>query len=450
MRAYLSLVQELSSQFDQFTLVKIPRNDNSAANAVAALASSANPDLTRTILVESIAKQSIEPPNSTCVIIDPVTAMDIDGNAIKASGIEEDPEPSDWRLPIKMYIAEGIVPIDRWKARRLKNKAVNYMMLDGELYRRSATKAFLTCVDQKEALTLMKETHDGDGGNHSGGRALCLKIKKDGHYWPTMLADCEAYAAKCEPCQRHGPMKNVPPEILRSVTAPYPFMRWAMDIVGPMPPSGSKRFLLVLTNYFTKWVEAQAYHKVKSRDVVTFIWKNIICLHGLPYEIVTDNGKQFVSLITRNFLAKWNIRMSNSSPRYPQGNGQAEATYKTIIAGIKKRLGPKKRNWANELDGVLWSYRTTPRRPTSLSPFSLAYNIEAMAPNEAGVPTLRRCMMSNDHELNDQLLGDHNDFAEELRDQAAIRIQDCQNAAAKYYNRNFRERRFNVGDLVLR
>ena len=59
-------------------------------------------------------------------------------------------------------------------------------------------------------------------------------------------------------------------------------------------------------------------------------------------------------------------------------------------------------------------------------------------------------MMSNDQKLNDQLLGDHNDFAEELRDQAAIRIQNYQNAAAKYYNRNVRERRFNVGDLVLR
>jgi len=96
MRAYLSLVHELSSQFHQFALVKIPRNDNSAADALAALASSANPDLRRTIPVESIAKPSIEPPNSTCVIVDPVTAMDIDGNAINAPGIEEDPEPSDW------------------------------------------------------------------------------------------------------------------------------------------------------------------------------------------------------------------------------------------------------------------------------------------------------------------------------------------------------------------
>ncbi|CAL9235582.1 unnamed protein product, partial [Arabidopsis halleri] len=50
-----------------------------------------------------------------------------------------------------------------------------------------------------------------------------------------------------------------------------------------------------------------------------------------------------------------------STPRYPQGNGQAEATNKTILAGLKKRLEAKKGVWADELDGVLWSYRTTPR-----------------------------------------------------------------------------------------
>ena len=78
------------------------------------------------------------------MIVDAVTALDMDGNAANAPGTEEDPEPSDWRLLIKMYIADGIVPTDRWEARRLKTKAANYMMMGGELYRRSATKAFLT------------------------------------------------------------------------------------------------------------------------------------------------------------------------------------------------------------------------------------------------------------------------------------------------------------------
>jgi len=277
MRANLSLVHDLSKQFDQFALVKIPRNDNSTTDALAALASNTNPDLRRTIPIESIAKPSIELSSSTCVIVDPVTAMDSNIDATDAPGIEVDPEPSYWLDPIKLYIAYGEVPTDRWEARRLKTMAVNYIVVDGGLYRRSATRAFLTCVDQKEATTIMKETHNEDCGNHSGGRALALKIKKNGHYWPTMLADCEAYAAKCEQCQRHGLMKNVPPEILHSITTPYPFIRWAMDIVGLMPPSGSNRFLLVLTDYFTKWVEAQAYYEVKSTDVVAFIWKNISC-----------------------------------------------------------------------------------------------------------------------------------------------------------------------------
>ncbi|KAG7548045.1 Integrase catalytic core [Arabidopsis suecica] len=446
MRGYLTLVQDLTKQFDNFELTKIPRSDNISTDALAALASNTDPGLRRSIPVENVAIPSIDLPPPICVIVDPPAAMEIDDEP----NIEVDPEPTDWRDQIKLYIADGEVPVYRWEARRLKTKAANYVLHDGELYRRSATKALLTCVDAKEAAMIMEKTHDGGDGNHSGGRALALKIKKDGHYWPTMLADCEAYAAKCEPCQRHRPMKNVSPEMLSAVTAPYPFMRWAMDIVGPLPPSCSKKFLLVLTDYFIKWVEAEAYHEIKSPQVIPFIWKNIICRLGLPYEIVTDNETQFVSLITRRFLAKWNIRLSNSTPRYPQGNGQVEATNKIIIQGIKKRLGPKKGNWVAELDGVLWSYRTTPRRPSGQSPFSLAYGVEAMALSEAGTPTLQRCMMAEDPTLNNQLLRHHNDFAEELRDQALIRIQNYQNAAAKYYNQNVKERCFNVGDLVLR
>ncbi|KAG7599336.1 Ribonuclease H-like superfamily [Arabidopsis suecica] len=268
MRAYLTLVQDLTKQFDNFELRKIPQSDNISADALDALASNTDPNLRCTIPVENIATPSIDLPPPICVITEPPEAMEINDDP----NIEVDPEPTDWRDPIKLYIADGEVPADRWEARRLKTKAANYILHDGEL-----------------------------------GRALALKIKKDVRYWPTMMADCEAYAAKCEPCQRHGPMKNVSPELLSTVTAPYPFMRWAMDIVGPMPPSRSEKFLLVLTDYFTN--EAEAYYEVKSPQVVAFIWKNIICRHDLPYEIVTDNGPQFVSLITRRFLSKWNIHL---------------------------------------------------------------------------------------------------------------------------------------------
>ena len=61
-------------------------------------------------------------------------------------------------------------------------------------------------------------------------------------------------------------------------------------VIGPMPNSGQKRFILVLTDYFTKWVEAEVYANITDKEVHKLVWKNIICRHGLPYEVITDNG----------------------------------------------------------------------------------------------------------------------------------------------------------------
>jgi len=67
-------------------------------------------------------------------------------------------------------------------------------------------------------------------------------------------------------------------------------MRWGMDIVGKLPPAPRQKvFLLVLTDYFSKWVEAAAFSKVRHREVVYFIQTNIICRFGIPSEIVCDN-----------------------------------------------------------------------------------------------------------------------------------------------------------------
>ena len=296
----------------------------------------------------------------------------------------------------------------------------------------------------------MAETHEGAAGNHSGGRALALKVKSLGFYWPTMVADCETYARKCDKCQQHAPNIHSPTEVLRTMTAPYPFMRWGMDLIGPMPSSRQRKYALIMTDYFTKWVEAKALVHITDKEVQNFVWKNIICRHGLPYEIVTDNGSQFISSNFRGFLERWGIRLNTATPRYPQCNGQAEATNKTILDGIKKRLDLKKGHWADELDGVLWSHRTTLRSATGQTPFSLAYGVEAMAPAEVNVTSLRRAKMPHNEELNREMLCDALDAIEERRDHALLRIQNYQHLAESYYNKKVRARPLELNDQVLR
>ncbi|KAJ9542425.1 hypothetical protein OSB04_028931 [Centaurea solstitialis] len=134
-------------------------------------------------------------------------------------------------------------------------------------------------------------------------------------------------------------MVHRPSEPLHSVLVPWPFMRRGMDIVGKLPPApGQKVYLLVLTDYFSKWIEAGAFSQVRDKEVISFIQKNIIYRFGVPAEIMCDNSSQFISDKTRTFCEKREIKLITSTPRYPQSNGLAESSNKVIINSIRKRL----------------------------------------------------------------------------------------------------------------
>ena len=92
---------------------------------------------------------------------------------------------------------------------------------------------------------------------------------------------------------------HVPSEALNSVTSPLLFAQWGMDIVGPLPiATAQKKFLLVATNYFSKWVEVEAYAYIKDKDIFEFIWKNTVCRLGVPQAIVADIGCNLTILLS--------------------------------------------------------------------------------------------------------------------------------------------------------
>ena len=99
------------------------------------------------------------------------------------------------------------------------------------------------------------------------------RAHSQGYYWPTMKKDAAAYVKKCDKCQRHAPIPHVPSETLNPISGPWPFAQWDMDIVGPLPAAAAqKKFLLVATDYFSKWMKAEAYASIKDKDVTKFVW----------------------------------------------------------------------------------------------------------------------------------------------------------------------------------
>ena len=99
--------------------------------------------------------------------------------------------------------------------------------------------------------------------------------------------------------------------------------------------------------------------------MVKFIKTNIIARFGVPKVIVTDNGQQFVSQELQDMCNRYDIQLHHSSPYYPHGNGQAEATNKILIKILKKNCESNKFfDWPEKLIDALWAYRTSIRTPT--------------------------------------------------------------------------------------
>ena len=142
-----------------------------------------------------------------------------------------------------------------------------------------------------------------------------------------------------------------------------------MNIVGPLlRASGNNKFVILTTDYFTKWVEAKTYVSITQDDVVRFVWQNIICRFGIPKAIETANETLVDNRRFRNCCTEKGITLQFSSKNYPQGNGQLEKTNRTIFYCLKKKLEQRKGMWHGELPNVLWAYRTTKRKPIGEKP----------------------------------------------------------------------------------
>ncbi|XP_056167311.1 uncharacterized protein LOC130138162 [Syzygium oleosum] len=224
-----------------------------------------------------------------------------------------------------------------------------------------------------------------------------------------------------------------------------------MDIIGKIYPPSSKKhsFILVATDYFTKWVEAASYKNITQKVVKEFIEERIIHRYGIPETITADQGTVFTGQEVLGFTRSRGIKMLHSTPYYAQANGQAEASNKVIINLIKRHLEENPREWDSLLSTVLWAYRTSRRSSTGVSPYMLTYGQEAVLPVEITVQSLRVKLQGGmSKEEYDELMYENIDELGESRVIALEKLIAQKNRVAKAYNKHVKEKRFDVGDLV--
>nr|XP_025627610.1 uncharacterized protein LOC112720758 [Arachis hypogaea] len=232
------------------------------------------------------------------------------------------------------------------------------------------TLEYLRRFSKTETTEVLEEVHNGICGNHLGARSLARKVIRAGFYWPTLQKDATDFLNKCQPCQIHANFHVAPPKKLISITSPWPFAKWGLDLLGPFPQArGQVKYLIVGVDYFTKWIEAEPLATITAQRSRKFLYKNIVTRYGISHSIITDNGTQFTDSTLRNLVASMNIKHQFTSVEHPQANGHAEAANKVILAGLKKRLLDANGASVEELPQVLWAYRTTPKSAIGETPF---------------------------------------------------------------------------------
>ena len=136
---------------------------------------------------------------------------------------------------------------------------------------------------------------------------------------------------------------------LQGLTSPWPFIAWGIDIIKEIRSVASNRhrYIVLVVDYFSKWVEAESYTSVRSKQMARFIYRNIIYRYGLPHHVVTDNGVQFQSKTT-TLIRHCKIEHHRSSPYHPQANGAVDAANKNIKRILAKMI-ENYRDWSEYL-----------------------------------------------------------------------------------------------------
>ena len=265
---YLRKVRDLLKKFVLVKVRHIPRAENSRVDALEKLAIASQEDLSRSTPVKYLAEPSID-------------LCDVE---VAQVGSEQ-----SWMEPIWDYIIDGRLPDDPKEVAKIRTRSARFTNHKGSLYKRGFFTPILKCIAGKDTEYVLREVHEGICRNHIGARALAGKVLRQGYYWPTILRDATDLVRRCKICQEHAKISRLPSEPLTSITSPWPFQQWGLDILGPLPiGKGQCKFIIVAVDYFTKWAEAEPLATITEQKIHNFVWRAIICRFGIPRALVSQ------------------------------------------------------------------------------------------------------------------------------------------------------------------
>ena len=297
---------------------------------------------------------------------------------------------------------------------------------------------------------VMVVAHDSIMGGHLGIKKTTDRILA-AFYWPGIHGDVTRFCRSCDSCQKTIPRGNVRKVPLQKMPLiDRPFKRVAIDLIGEINPPSKEghRWVLTLVDYTTRYPEAVPLKKIDTETVAEAL-VDIFSRLGVPEEILTDMGTQFVSKCMEEVNRMLSIRHLTTTPYHPMCNGLVEKFNGTLKQMLKKMCSEQPRQWHRYINALLFAYREVPQESTGFSPFELLYGRTVRGPMHILKELWTTEVDAPDVKNSYQYVFELREKLERTLEIARRSLEKSQEIGKHYYDRKTKIRKFRPKDKVL-
>ncbi|GKB57794.1 reverse transcriptase domain-containing protein [Tanacetum coccineum] len=324
----------------------------------------------------------------------------------------------------------------------------HYFWDDPYLFRTCADQIIRRCV-HGQAFKILKACHEGPTGGHHSANLTARKVFDVGFFWPTIYQDAHSMIKSCNTCQRQGKISQRDEMPQNAIQVCEIFDVWGIDFMGPFPSSRGNKYILVVVDYLSKWVEAKALPTNDARVVVKFL-KSLFAQFGTPRAIISDRRTYFCNDQFAKVMSKYGVTHRLATAYHPQTSVQVEVSNRGLKRILERTVGENHASWSDKLDDALWAFHTAFKTPIGCTPYKLVYGKSCHLPIELEHKAYWALKHAN---FDLKTAGDHRmlqlNELNELREQAYENSLIYKERMKKLHDSKIRNCIFNVGDRVL-
>eukprot|EP00731_Ephydatia_muelleri_P035641 Em0144g11a len=223
--------------------------------------------------------------------------------------------------------------------------------------------------------SILEHLHNRAG--HMGVKRTLERVRHR-FYWLGYESDVERWVRECETCQKRNNPQPLPQAPLGTISASHPFQKITWDIMGPLPvTSKGNKYILVVTDVFSKWVEAFPLQITDGLTLTSILMDEVICRYGVPQQLHSDQGSNLNAEVNQRLCQMLGIERSRTTAYHPQGNGQVERFNRTVEAILAKMVGEHQDDWDKHLQKAVFA---SLHESTGNSPYFVSFGRSPVLP----------------------------------------------------------------------